>query len=153
MTVIGDGPVRQELETLRDQLGLTARVQFLGRKAPDELLPYFEASDIGVSLPLPSLLWDYACPLKLFQYMACGLPVLVTKTGEQELLMEKYHPGIAVEFDADHVARGILQLSEKRGQWPQYSQNGKTYAPQYDWNRLMQMYWNVIEGLFNANRN
>lgn len=72
--IVGDGPLRGELEALRDSLGLAGRVRFLGvrRDVPAVL----RAADIFVL----SSAWEGFC-LAAAEAMATQLPVVVTDCG------------------------------------------------------------------------
>jgi glycosyltransferase involved in cell wall biosynthesis len=76
LRIAGDGPVRRELEALRDQLGLSEHVEFLGLRSKPEVARLMRQSDF---LVLPSL-WENL-PNVLIEAMACGLPVVATRTG------------------------------------------------------------------------
>jgi glycosyltransferase involved in cell wall biosynthesis len=52
-TVVGDGPERQNLETLRDQLDLRDRVTFLGARPRAECLDLMRRSDVFVLVSSP----------------------------------------------------------------------------------------------------
>ena len=78
---IGDGPERAATE--RAAAGLPA-VRFTGAIAHADLPRYLAAGDIGVA-PFdparhpPLQLGFYWSPLKVFEYMACGLPVVAPR--------------------------------------------------------------------------
>jgi glycosyltransferase involved in cell wall biosynthesis len=48
LTVVGDGPERARLESLRDQLGLGARVTFLGAVSPAQVAKVLGTADLAV---------------------------------------------------------------------------------------------------------
>jgi len=66
-------------------------VLFFGRKSHQEIPFYIKAADLLI-LPLTKELryWQYSSPLKLFEYMASGIPILASNIGSiTELLNEK----------------------------------------------------------------
>ena len=65
-----------ELERLTRKLGLEDRVQFLGRKSPEELSTLYQQSDVFV---LPSL--GEALPSVITEAMICGIPIVATDVG------------------------------------------------------------------------
>jgi glycosyltransferase involved in cell wall biosynthesis len=71
--VVGDGPARQDLEKLSEQL-MPGRVQFLGSVPWDEVPKFFACADLFV---LPSLSEPWG--LVVNEAMVCGLPVVVSK--------------------------------------------------------------------------
>jgi glycosyltransferase involved in cell wall biosynthesis len=74
LDVIGEGEYRPELERLAASLDLGDVVTFTGRIPFEELAPRLLQADVGV-VPM----WaDYFFPNKLTEYLALGLPVIVT---------------------------------------------------------------------------
>ncbi len=72
LVLVGEGPARAALASRARELGLEARVHFVGPRAHAEvpaLLPAFD-------LALVPAINAYASPLKLFEYMAAGLAVV-----------------------------------------------------------------------------
>jgi glycosyltransferase involved in cell wall biosynthesis len=78
--LIGDGPERPRAEARIRAAGLD-NVTLLGARPHDEIPGYLAAADIGVapfdvSAHAPLALTFYWSPLKVFEYMAAGLPVV-----------------------------------------------------------------------------
>jgi len=73
LLIVGDGPLRRELEHETDALGLAERVAFLGN-VPD-VHPYYHAAEVFV---LPSVARSEAFALVQLEAMASGLPVVNT---------------------------------------------------------------------------
>lgn len=72
LTVVGEGPVRTELEEQAARLGLQERVKFLGLVAHDRI-PEVVA---GFAIALQPQATEYASPLKIFEYMAAGCTIV-----------------------------------------------------------------------------
>lgn len=82
LRIIGDGPERERLQQLADVLDL--EVDFRGAVAPAEMPAHLAGSAIGLApYPKPSEASDhYFSPLKVYEYMAAGLPVVATRIGQ-----------------------------------------------------------------------
>lgn len=89
LRIIGDGPEREALEAQAESLGLD--VDFRGAVAPQEMPRQLSGSAIGVA-PYPDLGGDdeqYFSPLKVYEYLAAGLPVVASGVGQlPELLSD-----------------------------------------------------------------
>ena len=72
LVLVGEGPVRAELERRARELGLGARVVFTGPRPHGEVPALLPAFDVALVPAINS----YASPLKLFEYMAAGLAVI-----------------------------------------------------------------------------
>ncbi len=81
LLVGGDGPAVPGLKATAARLGLAPQVTFAGDVPHGGVPSYLAAMDIGL---IPRVV-EYASPLKLFEYLAAGLPVVAPR---QENLME-----------------------------------------------------------------
>lgn len=77
LLLIGDGPMRGEIERRIKAHGLEGRVVLAGSIAHAALPPYIASFHIGV-MPDSN---DYGSPMKIFEYMAMGKPVVVPDYG------------------------------------------------------------------------
>ena len=87
LRIIGDGPMRVELDDLARSLGID--VDFRGAVAPDAIPQHMAGTAIGVA-PYPAMDTDsdqYFSPLKVYEYMAAGLPVVASRVGQLPEIM------------------------------------------------------------------
>jgi len=76
LVVAGDGPDRHALERQAHELGVAARVRFLGSVGREDVLRLFRAADASV---LPSA-WENL-PHTVVEALAVGCPVIATRVG------------------------------------------------------------------------
>ena len=87
LRIMGDGPMRAELDDLARSLGID--VDFRGAVAPDAIPQHMAGTAIGVA-PYPAMDTDsdqYFSPLKVYEYMAAGLPVVASRVGQLPEIM------------------------------------------------------------------
>lgn len=77
LTVVGDGPLRGDLESLATRLGLESSVRFVGRVSDEDLRAWYRAADVCV---LPTLALE-GFGLVVLEALACGTPTIVTDVG------------------------------------------------------------------------
>jgi len=111
--IIGNGSVNESKEFAK-RLGIEDRVIFTGpRPVPYSELPdYINSMDVAVSPLQPFPLYqDYAQPLKVLEYLACGIPVVVTPLREQTRLIREAGSGkVAVGYGAKQIADAIISF-------------------------------------------
>jgi len=56
----------------------------------------FSESDIGIATCALSILTKYSFPYKIPEYMASGLPVIITNMGEIKRMINKSKAGVTV---------------------------------------------------------
>ena len=82
LVIAGEGPMRTELEAAFRTRGIHEHVIFTGSLPHEEMSELIRQFDIALA-PYPVL--DhvfYFSPLKLFEYMACGVPVVAAAVGQ-----------------------------------------------------------------------
>lgn len=106
LTVVGDGPYRQELEKIVKEHTVGHLVEFVGQKEKKELPEYYENADVFV---LPSK--KEGMPNVVLEAMSFGLPIVMTPCeGSEELIRDN---GYAV--DVEVFAEKIIFLERNDG--------------------------------------
>ena len=95
LTVVGDGPAREDLEAQAAALSIAGRVRFTGL-VPHEQVPGLVG---GFDIALQPKVTPYASPLKIFDYMAAGCAIVAPdQPNIREILR---HEETALLFDPD----------------------------------------------------
>lgn len=85
LLLIGDGLQRPRLEARARELGLRS-VRFIGAVPYEDMPAHLSACDAGLVLAPAAGAFHYS-PVKLREYMACGLPVVAHAAGELESVL------------------------------------------------------------------
>lgn len=104
LLVLGEGPLRQQLQDQIRELALESSVHLLGNKA--NVFPYLRRSDCF----LLSSLWE-GLPTVLIEAMAVGLPIISTncKSGPEEILPPTHQ---FVDVHGDIVAQLAVAMEQ-----------------------------------------
>lgn len=133
LRLVGSGDLEGELKELVDDLALRNRVMFDGVVPREEVPDLLADATVGIA-PLQST--DdlaYAIPTKLYEYMASGLPVLTTGTGEIESFVNESGGGIHVDADPERIAARLDELLANPDLRRQLGAKGHEYvASTYD---------------------
>src|SRR5262249_11985280 len=87
LLIVGDGPERQRLVADVESRGLSSVVLFAGAVAWDTVPAWLASMDVAVA-PYPWLESFYFSPLKVYEYLAAGIPVVASRSGQLEQLIE-----------------------------------------------------------------
>jgi glycosyltransferase involved in cell wall biosynthesis len=109
---IGDGPAKPALVRNAELRGLE-NVRFLEMVPTADIGPYLTASD-ALLVPLRShSIFRSFVPSKLYDFLACARPVLLSVDGEARDILEASGGGVfCPPGDAVQMANAILQLSQ-----------------------------------------
>ncbi len=111
LLIVGDGPDREYLEREIGARDLTGRVQFTGAVAPEDVPGYLASMDVALA-PYPPLAEFYSSPLKLYEYMAAGLPIVATRIGQVAEVIQHGETGILIRpGDAAGMAQAVNELA------------------------------------------
>ena len=110
--IVGDGPLRLELERRADTLGIAESVRFMGAKRPDELPEFYSAADVFVGPSIVARGGDAeGVPVSLMEAMACGTPVVTTDVGGIGELVTHDRTGLVVkERDPAGLAESVSRI-------------------------------------------
>ncbi|WP_238994142.1 glycosyltransferase [Actinomyces sp. 565] len=80
--------------------------------AANELAPVYRRASVGVLTARPSEYWSFAVPVKLFEYLSYGRPVIATRGTETGRIVEANGAGWVVDYDRDAIASLLAHLQE-----------------------------------------
>jgi glycosyltransferase involved in cell wall biosynthesis len=95
LLVVGDGPEREKLEADLESRGLSPATVLTGAVDPAQVPGLLASMDVAVA-PYPAMANFYFSPLKVYEYMAAGLPVVASRIGQLQKLIEPGFTGLLV---------------------------------------------------------
>lgn len=105
LLIAGDGECRQEVVDQVSSLGLEASVDLLGQIASDAV------PSLMASAHLLVLTSDHeASPTVVKEALACGLPVVSTRVGDVEKVVNQGVTGLTPHADARSIANAIVEV-------------------------------------------
>lgn len=136
LVILGDGPLRRELETLASSLGVSGRVTFAGFQGNP--YPYYARADAFVL----SSRYE-GMPNVVLESLACGTPVIATPApgGIFEILADAPECAIAENISASALAAAIDAWRRR----PRTRVSGDRVAP-YELQRIVRQYEKVLAG-------
>lgn len=132
-TIIGEGPLREELEALVRTLNLEEVVNLPGAMEQKDLVQILLGSDIFL---FPSI--AEALPVSLMEAQAIGLPVVATQVGSADQIVSEGQSGFLVPSkDPQALAERCLYLLDHPEVWKEMGHRGRDIvAKRYDVNIL-----------------
>jgi len=107
LCVAGDGPIRAGLAQLAADIGVADRVHWLGQVPHRQMPRLLAAADVALA-PYPALPAFGFSPLKLYEYLGAGIPVVASDIGQIRSVLDSGRWGTLVApGDPDALATGI----------------------------------------------
>src|SRR5205814_3372889 len=111
--VVGDGQLRAQLEEAFSKIKSAGRAIFTGALPHEQIAAVMRQFDAALA-PYPKLGHPfYFSPLKLFEYMACGVPVVAAAIGQVAEVVRHGETGLLFPAgDVDALERACDRLLE-----------------------------------------
>lgn len=143
LLVVGDGLMRHSWESLARNLGLSANVTFMGRVPMDKVPGLLAGVDLTYSGQIPSAAGImYHSPLKLYEYMALGKPVVAAAYDDAKRLLGQDERGFLFEPGSlDDLVRALRKAIAYRERWQAMGEEGRRLVErEHSWeSRVRQM--------------
>lgn len=128
---LGEGIKKQDMVTKVKRYGL-GNVLFIPPLTEEEMSLYLSISDVGIAMFHKDDFWKWRIPAKIFNYMGCGIPVILSGKGESADIIRKIEAGIVVEPENIRLlCKAILTLFKDRNMAQELGKNGKHYVTHY----------------------
>jgi colanic acid/amylovoran biosynthesis glycosyltransferase len=151
--IVGDGPLREDLQRLIEELNVGDIVKLLGWRHQQQIVEILDRSHILLAPSVTSQNGDReGIPVSLMEAMAMGLPIISTQhTGIPELVENGVSGFLVPERDVDTLAEKLTYLVEHPQVWSEMGRAGRAYVEDhYNLNklndRLVEIYQELITG-------
>ena len=144
LTFIGDGPLESKLKNLAKQLGIAGQVEFLGRLPRESVRDEMMKSHCFV---LPSSFETFG--VVLIEALACGIPLVATKCGGPEDIV---NPGNGILVDVgseDQLAAAMEKIVKTHAHYrPEQlrAEAQSKYGERVFTDRAIAIYQKAIQG-------
>ena len=138
LLVVGDGPEAASLATRAARLGVADGLELVGAVHPDEVPALLRQMDVAAA-PYPALADFYFSPLKLYEYLAAGLPVVASDVGPLPGLLEHGRWGELVPpDDAEALAGAVATLRRDPVRRQAIRDGAPLAAAAHDWDHVVE---------------
>ncbi|RMH51806.1 MAG: glycosyltransferase family 1 protein [Zetaproteobacteria bacterium] len=140
LLLVGEGPLREELQRLAERLGVRERVIFAGKVAYRQLPQWYWLADI-LAMPAVREPAD-GLNVVVVEAMKYALPVAATDVGGNELVVRDGENGrLCPERDPDGLARCLAELIEDPERRTRMGAAGRRIFRQIaSWDRIVEQY-------------
>ena len=149
LVIVGGVPSEDDLGRLQElarALGVQKRITFTGL-VPRKRVPSLLAD--GDVLVLPTLavgsLGNYTSPLKLFEYMASGKPIVASNIPAiREVLTDEHNAVLVEPGDGEALGRGIKRVISDQGFAGRIARRAFDEATNYSWSQRAEQVMDLL---------
>jgi len=139
--IIGDGPERENLLNLAEELKVKDRIHFLGRKIGEEKFQYLDSADIYVSSSVQETFG-----IVLQEAMQVGLPIVATRNEGPASFIKEGVNGLLVELrDPKELSEKIRVLISDTKLQREMSEKNKSDINNFDFKKISEQYINLLK--------
>jgi glycosyltransferase involved in cell wall biosynthesis len=143
----GDGPLREEiLETIKKE---NIAITYFGSIPKRKIFSILSKMQIGIAPSTHDLTRQVASPVKIYDYLAAGLPVITPKIGDWGNMIADKNCGIALEVDSLQEYLNALNTLMNKESWNEKSFNAiKVIADEHSWTKSLESLVNFLQNSF-----
>jgi len=151
--IAGDGPLKNTLQKLIEELNVCNNVKLLGWQEREQIIELLQEADIFLAPSVTSQNGGReGIPGAIIEALACGLPVLSTwHSGIPEVVQDGESGFLVPERDSHTLAEKLQLLIEHSERWAEMGRKGRRYVEgHYDIDklndRLVEIYRQLLSG-------
>ncbi|MHB8178989.1 MAG: glycosyltransferase [Vulcanimicrobiaceae bacterium] len=146
LLIFGTGPYEDDLKDLVSKANLSRVVRFGGLLSHDELMEALPKSGVALApyVDDPESITYYADPTKPKEYLACGLPVVITKVPWIAGPIGESPMGIAIEYDPQALADAVVRLLDDERFYETCVVNGLNFVEGLAWTTIYDRAMNSL---------
>ena len=143
LLIVGDGDAFDDLQKIREEHHLDNQVILTGKQPYEKIPKFLAAADICLLPAYNNEIMRDIVPIKMYEYMAMGKPVITTKL-----------PGVMKEFGKDHgviyvdkpedALKKAFELIED-GRLQEYGSKARGFVENYGWDDVVGEFEEILE--------
>jgi glycosyltransferase involved in cell wall biosynthesis len=145
MLIVGDGDAYEDLQRIREQNNLNDHIILAGKQLYENLPVYIAAADICLLPAYNNEIMRDIVPIKMYEYMAMGKPVISTKLPG---VMKEFGEGngvIYVDKPEDTLSKAVEMID--MNSFETEGDKARMFVENSDWNKITDEFMKVLEKL------
>ena len=139
LTIIGSGTLEETLRRMVNENNLSDHVTFTGLVTDEEVNDILCKSALGIApyFPDPYSTKRGSDPTKPKLYLACGLPVIITRVPPIAFEIEENKAGLVINYSREDLAGAVVRLLSDEKLYLECRRNAFEMAKQFDWSNIL----------------
>lgn len=120
-------------------------LQYLGKQSYEKVAEYVSDASVGISLRKQGLIGEISFPVKTYEYLGVGIPMICTPKCEAGYFMEEHGLGFQYESNEyERICEKILELKANKAEYQFLKARIETVRPELSREKLCN---NLIQNL------
>lgn len=138
LLIIGTGPYESTLRALVKDQALEDSVCFLGLMDHSRLFSLLPTCGVALApyVDDPNSITYYADPTKPKEYLACGLPVIITNVPWIAQEIAEKPMGVCIHYNVDQLTRAAIHLMDDDAFYDMCVANAKEFTRELSWSSI-----------------
>lgn len=145
LLIVGDGDAFDDLQKLREENHLDGQIIMTGKQPYESIPEFIAAADVCLLPAYNNEIMRDIVPIKFYEYMAMGKPVIATKLPGVMKEFGEGHGVIYVDRSEDALKRAI-ELVEK-GSIEEEGRKAREFVEGNGWEKITDEFERVLKGL------
>jgi len=141
LKIVGTGPMKHEIEKQITRNRLERWVELVGYMPNyEDVLSIMASSTVGLApyVPDPTNISIFADPAKPKEYLASGVPVIITAVPEIAHEIARSKAGVIIGYDKQELAEAAINLLTNPKLYDNCVANAIKLAKEYEWDNIFQ---------------
>jgi len=139
LTLMGTGPYESSLKQKVKVIGLKNRVIFLGQLEHRQLMATLPKGGVGLALYTNDFPWTYyGDSMKAREYLASGLPVLITNVVSTAEDIKKSNAGLIIKSSEEYIHSALEAIFKDEDYWLKLRENAIKFAREFDMDKILE---------------
>lgn len=139
LIIIGSGPLEETLKRMVEENNLSGHVRFTGLINDEDVNSILCKCALGIApyFPDPYSTKRGSDPTKPKMYLACGLPVVITRVPPIAYEIEENNAGLVIDYNRQGLAAAVIKLLSDEKLYLECRRNALKIAKQFDWVNIL----------------
>lgn len=149
---VGDGMEKKSLKERAEKLSLK-NIIFVDTQPKERIVDFINVSDVCTAVLRKLEVFKTVYPNKIFDYMACGKPIIIGIDGVAREIIEKAQCGIFAEPENSiQIRNAVLVFYNNKDLGKIYGENGRKFVEEnFDRSKMAKKYEELIENVGEGN--
>lgn len=149
LLIVGEGDLYPELRRIRERHNLQDYLILTGRQPYGKIPEFIGAADICLLPAHSNKVMQDIVPIKMYEYMASGKPVISTKL--PGIIREfGYDNGVEYVEDPEEVVETAIRLSENKKKLMEGGSRARRFVEKYSWDNITQDFETILKNTINS---